>query len=128
MNNEPSKPKKYTLYLTDRSMSVLRGDEGLSARMNAVLDRYLFTVSAAGAPLRALFTDDEWRALLDAYDRKPDDIVLADEIFRWWSHGSHGICGDALWRAAKLPPDEFVVLLELLETELMTGVALTPAP
>ena len=128
MKQDPNKPHKYTCYLNERTMSAMRGDEPLSARLNAIVDRYLFAVSASIARLHGLFSDEEWRTLLDAYARKPDDLVSAVDISRWWSTGSHGICGEALWRAAKLSPDDFVALIELLETELMTGVALTPAP
>jgi len=125
MKPDPTKPHKYTTYLNERTMSAMRGDEALSGRLNQIVDRYLFTVSASVARVHGLFSNDEWRTLLDAYDRKPDDLLAADEVFRWWSTGSHGICGEALWRAAKLPPDDFVALMELLEAELLTGVAMT---
>ncbi len=128
MKPDPNKPHKYTTYLNERTMSAMRGDEPLSARLNAIVDRYLFTVSACGAPMRALFSDDEWRTLLDAYSTRPDDIVSADDLFRWWLSGPSGIRDGTLRTVEKMPPDEFVVLAELLETELMTGVSMTLAP
>ena len=127
MKQDPNKPHKYTCYLNERTMSAMRGDEPLSARLNAIVDRYLFTVSACGAPMRALFSDDEWRTLLDAYSTRPDELVSADDLFRWWSTGPRVIGDGVLCMVRGIPPDEFMVLIELLETELMTGVALTPA-
>lgn len=127
MKPEPNKPHKYTTYLNERTMSAMRGDEGLSGRLNAIVDRYLFSASASVARLHGLFSDDEWRALLDAYARKPDDIVSVVDISKWWSTGSHGLCEETLWRSVHLWPDNFVAIIELLETELMTGVSMTPA-
>ena len=128
MKQDPNKPHKYTCYLNERTMSAVRGDEPLSARLNAIVDRYLFTVSAQAAYLRDQFSDGDWRSLLDAYASKPDDILSADDAFRWWSSGAPQIFGSTLRRASLLTADEFVILSEMLECELMTGVALTPAP
>jgi len=127
MKPDPNKPHKYTTYLNERTMSAMRGDEPLSARLNAIVDRYLFTVSACGAYLRAHFSDEDWRSLLDAYASKPDDIVAADDAFRWLKSGAPKIFGSTFARVSILTAEEFVILIELLETELLTGVALTPA-
>jgi len=124
MKPEPNKPRKFTCYLTDRTMSAMRGDEPLSARLNQIVDRYLFSVSASVARIYGLFLEEDWRTLLDTHAKMPDHILDANDAHQWWARTAAEEQVDAIWCAAKLSPDDFAAMLELLETELMTGVAM----
>lgn len=60
--------KKATVFLTPRTLSALRQDEGLSARLNTIVDRYLALTVDGRAALMRRFTDAEWNMVREAYE------------------------------------------------------------
>lgn len=59
------KPK--SLYLTDRTMEAVRGDEALSARVNQIADRYLSLLEPRKQWLIGVTSATEWDAMIRAY-------------------------------------------------------------
>jgi hypothetical protein len=110
-----NKPK--SVYLTERSMSALRPDDSLSARVNQIIDRYLEAVMRDRDNVRAKFTAQEWvqlSGLLDWFD----DRALAAEARISALLAFSG--NRALRRVVHdLTAGELVVLLELLESEAL---------
>jgi len=73
-----AKPK--SVYLTDRTMSALRGDEPLSGRLNQIVDRYLQMMTTYQHDLRAEFDDEQWQRVCDAYGKSTGERKTLVEI------------------------------------------------
>lgn len=108
-----SRPK--SVYLTARSMSALRADDSLAARMNAIVDRYLQAVTLDRARVRGKFTSAQWSALVALGDLSRGEPATAAE-----THAAMigAIEDNALRQVLRdLTGGESLVLLELLENE-----------
>lgn len=108
-----NKPK--SVYLTERTMSALRPDDSLSARVNQIVDRYLEMVTRDRERVRGKFTAAEWQSLGNELHRHSGAVLTAAQqrvILR-------SVEDD---RALRLVLDEMsggdmMVLIELLEND-----------
>lgn len=108
-----SRPK--SVYFTARSMSALRADDSLAARMNAIVDRYLELVSRDRELVRGKFAPAEWAELVAV-----DDLSRGEPMSAAATHAAltGAVEGKALRQILRdLTGGEAVVLLELLENE-----------
>lgn len=108
-----NRPK--SVYLTARSMSALRADDSLSARMNVIIDRYLQAVTRDRARVRGKFAPAQWSALVALGDLSRGEPATATE-----THAAMigAIKDNALRQILRdLTGGESLVLLELLENE-----------
>jgi len=118
-----AKSKSVSLYLTERTMSAMRGGEGASGRINQIVDRYLQLMKSYQHDLRAEFSDGEWQRLRTAYSLGALGLTDLVQICR--------VLVDALddstelaARVDALSIAELAGLFELVEADLMS----TPLP
>lgn len=107
--------KAKSLHLTDRSMSVVRESDSLSARFNQIADRYLEMIARDRENVRGKFTAAEWSQLIDLAERFDDrEQSAAARLSALLSFAGNRTLRRVL---QGLTGGELVVLLELLENE-----------
>jgi hypothetical protein len=114
--------KNISIYVTDRTMSSMRPGEGVSPRLNRIVDRYLEQVELDAEFVREQFTVDQWSTLVDAWGplNAARDGVLAmnarSQLIR--KLGVDGVKAAAI--VGDLSAGDLFVLLELLEREYIS--------
>lgn len=61
--------EKRSVYLTDAALAMPRRLDSLSGRINQALERYAWILARDGPRIRAVFTDAQWLAIVDASRR-----------------------------------------------------------
>lgn len=118
-----SRPK--SVYLTDRSMSALRGDEALSGRLNQIVDRYLQIIESERESVLGQISRGGSNGLaqmvavwpdLAPGDRWVDGLRVALKSTAGWADSA------AISNAVQMTDAELVVLAELVEAERVAPV------
>ena len=107
--------KAKSLHLTDRSMSIVRETDSLSARFNQIADRYIEMVRRDRENVRGKFTAQEWAQLVVMIDWFDDRALSAESRLSTLLASA----GDRALRRIlhDLTGGELIVLLELLEND-----------
>lgn len=103
--------EKRSVYLSSRALAMPRRCDSLSGRINQVCDRYSALLMERGPPLRAMFSDDEWSALLDACAAWIDKTDCTNDLRLVDYPPGSGLNG-------RLSCADRITLAELLEAEL----------
>ena len=100
--------KSKSVYLTARTMSSLRPDDSLSARMNVIVDRYLEAVARDRVDVRKQYAAKEWNTLIRARRAQPHGMSAEQQIAEL----------SALVDLSGVTGGDLLVLLDLLDDEL----------
>lgn len=112
-----AKSKNVSVYLTERAMACIRGDESLSGRINQILDRYKESLELERDAVREEFTDAEWFILLGVWE---DALVDKPRAIASRAALSRGIQDAKLREKCEdLNTGDFFVLVESLEKEIL---------